>query len=187
MTNDLPRVMQQLIRDHGNMTRLLDVLQGELDSYRAGRTIDFEVVTRIVDYILNFPELRHHPREDLVFRHLAARDAASGRRVETILAEHREMAALTRKFAAALRNLQSDLEMPRPWLESLFATFIATNRAHMRREEEVYFPLAMLNLTAADWQKIDAQAGGTGDDPLFGGRVDAEYQALHDRILRLAG
>jgi len=187
MTNHLPRMMQQLTRDHGNMARLLDVLQVELDHYKAGNTIDFEIVSRIVDYVVNFPELRHHLREDLVFRHLAERDPASGHRVKSIMAEHCDLAALSRKFSAALRNLQRDAEMPRAWLVSLFESFIAANRGHMEREEELYFPLAMRNLTAADWQRIEAEAAEISNDPLFGGRVDRDYQALHDRILSLAG
>ena len=156
MSDHLPSILQQMRRDHGNMARLLDVLQAELNRYKVGDTLDFEVVSRIVDYVLNFPDLRHHPREDLVFRYLADRDPASSHRVETILAEHRELAALSRKLSAALGNLQRDVEMPRPWLETLLDSFIARNRDHMRREEELFFPLAMHALTAADWQKIEA-------------------------------
>jgi hemerythrin-like domain-containing protein len=186
MAKDLPRIMRQLMQDHRNMARLLDVLQEELERYRAGGSIDFEVVSRIVDYVLNFPELRHHPREDLVFRHLAGRDAASGRLVAAIIAEHGDLAALSRKLAAALRNLHQNAEMSRPWLESLLGSFITKYWEHMGREEDVYFPLAMRMLTASDWQRIEEEATEGGADPLFGGSIDADYQALHDRILSLA-
>jgi hemerythrin-like domain-containing protein len=186
LTDQLPRILQQLIRDHRNMARLLDVLQEELEHYRQTKKADFEVLSRIVDYVLNFPELRHHPREDLVFRHLRRKNPLDARQAEAILAEHRDLGALTRKLSAAVHNLWHDVEMPRPWFESAIADFISKYRQHMREEEEIYFPLALKTLEPADWRTIDAEIGQPGDDPLFGGKTDAEYQSLHDRILRLA-
>ena len=188
MPSESPRIIQQLIRDHRNMARLIDVLQEELESYRQTKSADFEVLSRIVDYVLNFPELRHHPREDLVFKQLKRKDPTVARQAEEILADHRELAAMTRKLSAAVNNLWHEVEMPRSWFESAIDDFIAKYRRHMRAEEEIYFPLALQNLTAGDWQMIEAEAeaGRPGDDPLFGGKIDAEYQALHDRILRLA-
>jgi hemerythrin-like domain-containing protein len=186
MPDGSPRIIQQLVRDHRNMAQLLDVLHEELERYRHTRLIDFEVLSRLIDYILNFPELRHHPREDLIFRHLKQRDPATLQRTESILAEHSELGLLTRKLSAAVRNLWRDVEMPRSEFESLVETYINAYRHHMRQEEEVYFPLALMSLQPSDWEEIEAEAASSGADPLFGGKTDAEYQALHDRILRLA-
>lgn len=186
MPGEVPRIIQQLIRDHRNMARLLDVLEEELEHYRQTKIADFEVLFRIVDYVLNFPELRHHPREDLIFRHLEQRDPAGARRAETILAEHWEMSALTRTLSAAVHNLWRDTEMPRPWFESVMDRYISKYRQHMREEEEVYFPLALKSLGPSDWQAIEGESTRSEADPLFGEKTDATYQALHDRILRLA-
>lgn len=186
MPDESPRIVQQLIRDHRNMAGLLDVLHEELKHYRATKHVDLDVLSRIVDYILNFPELRHHPREDLIFRHLKQKGAAHAQRTESILAEHKELATLTRRLSAAVRNLSQDVEMPRSQFEALVESYINTYRRHMRQEEEVYFPLALMNLAPSDWAEIEAEASLPGADPLFGEKTDAEYQALHDRILRLA-
>ena len=83
-------------------------------------------------------------------------------------------------------NLWHEVEMPRAWFEAVIDDFIVKYRRHMREEEEIYFPLALKELDATDWQAIEAEAAQPGDDPLFGGKTDAEYQVLHDRILRLA-
>jgi len=186
MPENLPPLIQQLGRDHRNMARLLDILSEELKRYKSGETIDFEVVSRIIDYVLNFPELRHHPREDFAYKILKQRDPAVAAKVEGILSEHKELGALTRKFAAAVRNLEHDAEMPRGWFESLFSQFITTYRQHMRTEDEVFFPLAAKYLSDADWKEAEGSVRETEHDPLFGGRIDAEYQSLHDRIIRLA-
>ena len=186
MPDESPRIMRQLIRDHRNMSGLLDVLSEELERYRHTRQFDFEVLSRLVDYILNFPELRHHPREDLIFRHLRERNPSALQDTERILSEHKELAGLTRRLSAAVRNLWQNVEMPRSELESLIENYIETYRQHMRQEEETYFPLALMTLQPLDWARIDAESAVLSTDPLFGGKTDAEYQVLHDRILRLA-
>ncbi|NJM91274.1 MAG: hemerythrin domain-containing protein [Rhodospirillaceae bacterium] len=186
MPDESPRIIRQLIRDHRNMSRLLDVLSEELERSRHTKHVDFEVLSRLVDYILNFPELRHHPREDLIFRRLKRKSPSLLQRTESILAEHKELAELTRRLSAAIRNLWQDIEMPRGQFESLVEKYVAMYRQHMQQEEEIYFPLALMNLLPADWAEIEAEAAVDGTDPLFGGKSDAEYQALHDRILRLA-
>jgi len=186
MPGETPRIVQQLLRDHRNMAGLLDVLHEELERYRQTGQVDFEVLSRLIDYILNFPELRHHPREDLIFRYLKQKNRLAVQEAEDILSEHWELAALTRRLSAAVRNLWQDVEMPRAEFESLVETYVESYRRHMRQEEEVYFPLALMSLEPADWQKIEAEPPLPGSDPLFGGKADADYQALHDRILRLA-
>jgi hemerythrin-like domain-containing protein len=186
MVGESPRIVQQLIRDHRNMAGLLDVLHEELEGYRRTKYVDFEVLSRLVDYILNFPELRHHPREDLIFKHLKQKDPSTRQKTESIVAEHKELAALTRRLSAAVRNLWQDVEMPRTEFESLVENYIKTYRRHMHQEEEIYFPLALMRLQPSDWAEIESEAALPGTDPLFGGKTDAEYQALHDRILRLA-
>jgi hemerythrin-like domain-containing protein len=186
MADASPQIVPQLLRDHRNMARLLDVLHEELERYRQTRQLDFEVLSRLVDYILNYPQLRHHPREDLIFRHLRRKDPSASQDAERILAEHNELADLTRRLSAAIRNLWQEVEMPRSEFETLVETYIGTYRRHMHQEEEGYFPLALMQLDAFDWARIEAEAASSASDPLFGGRTDAQYQALHDRILRLA-
>lgn len=185
MPDELPLIIQKLLRDHGNMARLLDVLQEEVERYRETGRADFQILSRILDYVLTFPELRHHPREDLIFQRLKQRNPAVAHQAEAIMAEHHELASLTRKLSAALHNLRHGIEMQRDRFEALVRSYIKANREHMRKEEEVYFPLAIWALDPVDWQDLDCDPSDSNGDPLFGDRIDAQYQALHDRILRL--
>lgn len=186
MSDELPLTIQKLLRDHGNMARLLDVLQEEMDHCRETNRADFQVLSRIMDYVLTFPELRHHPREDLILQRLQKRNPAAARQAEAIMTEHQELAALARKLSAALHNLQHGVEMQRDWFEALVRACIKANREHMRKEEDQYFPLALQALDPVDWRHLDGDPLDSKVDPLFGDRIDTEYQALHDRILRLA-
>lgn len=186
MNDVMPRVLKQLISDHRNMSKLLDVLNEELERYRHAGALDFDVLTRILDYIRNYPDLRHHPREDLLFKHLQRKHPVEVDAVSTLLLEHEELAALTRRFSAAIRNLMQGFAMPRPEFEALIALYIGSHRSHMRQEEQVYFPLLRKHLEPMDWRQVELDATKPGADPLFGGKIDAEYQTLHDRIMSLA-
>jgi hemerythrin-like domain-containing protein len=186
MPSDVSATYRQLVTDHRNMAQLLDVLQSEMEDYRQSRHVDFAILSMLLDYILNFPELRHHPRENVIFERVKRRDVDASKTIEDILLEHKDLAALARKLSAAIHNLRLEVEMPRTWFEDLVKTYIRRNREHMVKEEEKFFPLALKILSASDWQEFDTQGAAERPDPLFGGKVDAEYQMLHDRILRLA-
>lgn len=183
--NHIPSVIEQLRVDHRNMTRLLGLLRSELEASRVGDTLDFDLLGSVMEYTLHFPDLCHHPKEDLIFRRMQLRDPPAAARIGDLLREHARLGELTRQFAAALRNRARDVEMPRAWFENLMESYIAANQRHIAEEERVFFPQAMVSLSDADWDEIDAQAAAK-PDPLFGGALAAEYRRLHERIMRLA-
>ena len=114
----VPRTIEQLQLDHRNMTRLLRLLRSELEGSRAGDTLDFDLLGSVMEYTLHYPDLFHHPKEDLVYRRILLRDPASASRVGDLLQEHAHLADLTRQFAAALHNRANDVEMPRRGVEA---------------------------------------------------------------------
>lgn len=96
---DAPRMIQALRREHANLTRLLDLLEREIDLFdRAGKP-DYEIVEAILAYCLDYPDECHHPKEDAVLAKLRARDADAAAAVGDLEGEHRELAALTRQLA----------------------------------------------------------------------------------------
>ena len=167
------------------MTRLLRLLRSELEGSRAGDTLDFDLLGSVMEYTLHYPDLFHHPKEDMVYRRMVARDPTAAARVGDLLQEHAHLAELSRQFAAALHNRANDVEMPRRWFEKLMETYITTNEHHIAEEERVFLPLAMVTLSDADWVELDDRVAGASD-PLFGGKLAGEYRRLHDRIVRLA-
>jgi hemerythrin-like domain-containing protein len=183
MTDHMPRAIEQLQLDHRNMTRLLDVLRKELEAYRSGRTPDFDLLNSIMDYTLNYPDLCHHPKENLIYERMVARDPTAKSRVDDLLREHAQLGELTRKLAAALRNVSRDSEIPREWFEGIIESYLAANYRHIAAEEETFFPQAVLTLNQADWGAIDASVTAP-EDPLFGGKVAKDYRALYERIMR---
>jgi len=177
------QVIDRLRGDHRNMLQLLRVLEEELDLYRSGGPADFDLIRQIIDYTLHYPSLIHHPREDLLFRRLVQRDPEAKSLIGDLVKEHDELAQLTQRFAAAVRNITHEAEVPREWFENLSRGYIATLRQHMAIEEQALFPRLLSTLPESDWAEIDAMVD-SGYDPLFGSKIEKHYQKLHWRIMQ---
>jgi hemerythrin-like domain-containing protein len=178
------QVLEQIQRDHRNMRLLLDIVEEEMDAYHEDRVPDFELLRSIAEYTLNYPDLVHHPKEDLVFQRLVARDPAAKGVIGDLTQEHKRLGELTRRFAAAIANAARDVEMPREWLESLAKEYLSANLRHMQLEETQFLPRAMAALTDQDWAEVDAKAA-SGNDPVFGEKVEKAYLAIYERIQKV--
>ena len=180
------QVIDQLGRDHRNLRILLDIVEEEMNAYQAGHVPDFDLLRMIAEYTLHYPDLVHHPREDVVFERLVIRDPGAKAAIGDLVKEHRRLGELTRRFAAAMNNVAHDVALPREWLDSLAREYLQANRLHMQIEEEHFLPRAMAVLTEEDWAAIGERLAHT-DDPVFGEKVAKAYLYLHERILRIHG
>src|SRR5215470_4965043 len=179
-------VIDQLGRDHRNLHFLLDIVEEEMDAYRNGRVPDFDLLRMIAEYTLHYPDLVHHPRENIIFERLLMRDPGARTVIGDLVEDHRRLGELTRRFTAAISNAARDVQLPRGWLDSLAKEYLLANRLHMQGEEERFLPRAMEILTDDDWAAIDERIEHA-DDPVFGEKVAKPYQSLHERILKLHG
>jgi hemerythrin-like domain-containing protein len=123
-------------------------------------------------------------KEDLVYNRLLQRDPASADEILDLLTDHARLGALTRRFAAALRNVAHDVELPRDLFEGVAREYLEETRRHMELEETEFFPRALLRLESEDWAEIEA-AIASPEDPLFSDRLADEYRKLHQLILEL--
>ena len=182
---DAPRMIQALRREHANLTRLLDLLEREIDLFdRAGKP-DYEIVEAILAYCLDYPDECHHPKEDAVLAKLRARDADAAAALGDLEGEHRELAALTRQLADSVDRVLMEAEMPRDWLTGAGRRFVIAYRRHMEREEATFFPAAARALAPQDWAEI-AERMADPEDPLFGIKTEKRFEALRRDIQSLA-
>lgn len=178
----MSQVIAQLREDHANIARILDLLAREVIAFNQGRAPDYYLVELILDYILGYPQLVHHPKEDLLFERLQSRAPDAAADVGDLKREHAELATLTRRFSAAVGNILHDAELPREWFVDVANDFLTFMRRHMQMEEVTFYPAALRALSDEDWRQIDAVIEAPAD-PLFGGKVDARYRVLYDEIL----
>jgi hemerythrin-like domain-containing protein len=180
----MAEVLRSLRREHANMAKLLDVLERQIAVFNADGSADYDIIEAIVGYSLNYPDLCHYPKEDLVFRKLRARDAAAAKAVGDRHVEHEKLAALTRRFAAAVHQVLWDPEMPSGWFSRVVQDFVKSSRRHIHMQEEFFFPAAVRTLTAEDWTEIDTRLTDRVY-PFFCDKVEKPFRALHNDILSL--
>lgn len=177
----MPKVLNELRQDHRNNARLWDLLGRELKVFKKGGLPDYDLVEIILEYCLNYPDLFHHPKEDLIYQRLKDRDPASGNIVGDLEQEHARLTALTRRFSNALKNVLEDEQLPRDWFLDVANDFLTFSRNHMQMEEVLFFPAARQHLTPDDWAKVEAASKKVGD-PLFGELINEKYRRLYDEI-----
>ncbi|HEM46912.1 MAG TPA: hemerythrin domain-containing protein [Alphaproteobacteria bacterium] len=181
----MPEVLRQLGREHADIAKLLALLNRQLAIFSSGKRPDYDLVRKVIDYFLDYPDAVHHPKEDLIYRELAERDEALAAAIGDIEREHEQLAAKVRELAEILREILAEELIDRARVRDLTDDFARTYRNHMRREEEEIFPAAEKTLTGEAWARIDAHAEDR-DDPLFGSRVAEHYRRLRDEIEGLA-
>jgi len=171
--------------EHRNLWRIavtLDQLRGEIG---ADSPPDPKLFNAIFDYIDDFVDRLHHPKEDaFLFRLLRQRSPEAAAVLDRLQAEHRNGPQNLKLLRARLVAAASSTAAGEEFADAL-KTYTDNLKAHIRSEEKDVMPLAQGALTAADWAEIDT-AFADNDDPLFGGRAQAEFRELFHRIASLA-
>ena len=160
--------LEELYTDHANMRVLLQMLERELDRYRDGKIPDFELLQSMINDIIVFQNLVHHPKEDLVFARLIQREPIGAEPILDLLTDHARLAVVSRRFVVALHDIASGIEVRRDWFDQLLSEFLTAIRSHMNLEERKFFPRAADCLSDEDWLEIDAMM-----DKIKGLRISA--------------
>ena len=174
----MSETMQRLRQDHTNLSRLLTALERQVTAMERGNEADWDIVRRIVEYCLAYPDLHHHPLEDLVLARLQNKEPVIATPFIGLVTEHQELSASLRRVAAAIEQVLQDATVPRDWFIRVVRKFLSTQRDHTRREELQFYPAAEGALGAADWADLDRSASRLPDDPLFSRLTDRRYLAL---------
>ena len=171
-----------LHKDHANVARLLELLNGELKVFEKGGQPDFAMMREVMRYMTQYPDAFHHPKEDLVFEKLGQRAQSAIPDVEELEREHGalrtrgdELVGLLADFDESDVGLCERIELK----TSEYSLFLET---HMRKEEHNVFPLSKSLLIRKDWSDIESGIQQRLD-PLFGTVIEKGYQALRQALL----
>lgn len=175
-------IIDGLRSDHSRLTKLLDALERQIDAFSEGSTLDFEIADGVLHYCRTYPDLHHHPREDMVFDRLQARDPEAAAAMGDLRVEHAKLAELTQRFGEALEAVEQDTPMERGALTDTAREFLKGYRHHILMEEKHFFPAAERILTPADWRQLVGELEHV-EDPLFDRREDERFEALYQDIV----
>ena len=162
----MAHMLDTIREEHLSMARLLDLLEQQIELFEDGQPADYLLMNEIIEYFLTFPDLFHHPKENLILDRLRRRAPDLARKVGDLDGQHSDISDELHRFARVLANLLLEVEMPRDSFVKLARGFIERERKHMSQEEAVFFPAARAGLTEEDWDDI-AATSQAARDPLL--------------------
>jgi branched-chain amino acid transport system ATP-binding protein len=177
-----------ITEEHQNLWRIaitMDMVADEIDN---GSQVDPAFFHSVFDYIEQFVDSAHHPKEDdFLFRLMRQRSAAAAAVLDRLQAEHQNGPENLKILRQALA--ESATSSATSTNKAAFATVLRTYtqglKNHIRAEEKDAIPLAREILTTDDWAEID-RAFLDNEDPVFGEKANAEFRELFHRIASLA-
>lgn len=176
------KIMAELHQDHIHLTRLLNMLDEQVEFLGSDGDPDFFLMIDIANYIQHYPDLVHHPKEDQVYRVLRERTDKWTDIVDSLLDEHRHLPEVTLEFLNLLEGAASSYSIvSREDLKEKIENFIKIEREHMNKEENTIFPLIEKTLNEQDWEAVETNLIKK-TDPLFGAQVEQSYENLYQSI-----
>jgi hemerythrin-like domain-containing protein len=167
--------------EHVRFASLLDFIEQQMDAFHAGRDPDFELLRDVVYYLHHYADRYHHPRENVAFAQLVARDPWIGLVIGRVLQEHRVLENAGETLLKHLEDILEDAVIARETVEAAAATYLVYYRHHLAVEEAEILPRAARILKPEDWAAV-AAAVPTASDPLFGDDVAERYRELRRRL-----
>lgn len=170
--------LQMLLEDHKTLGGVIDALELCLPQISQRDPYTLDLLANLIDYIAEYPDQVHHPREDRIIEHLIDKGLTPSERiiVELTVAQHAELAAATASMELDIDALLSKQQGAGMQLDHDARIYLAMQKEHMRREEQQLFPMAVRLLTATDWSEIKASETDV-PDPLRESRLN-RYASL---------
>ena len=177
-------IIDSLRQEHRNIEKLLQVLEQELKVFARGERPDYEVIQAVIAYFQVYPDVYHHPPENLVFQKLKARNSTAAANIGDLEAAHRSGSDRLRQVAQSVDSVLADRELLRQDVEDVIRDFIEQERRHIAMEERDFFPAAVKALEPQDWMEITSRLTDQ-PDPLFSEIVEERFDAVRRHIMQL--
>lgn len=179
-------VIERIQQDHRNTEQLLQLIEQETDHLEAGDFTNLPLLSDIMHYFVNYPDLYHHPLEDQVFAVMKKKSPSAAASVDQLYSEHVQMVEASEALLERTTELQGNAVTPRNKVVQEFRDYVRQYRAHIDREERELMPAAAKTLDANDWRSLEKQFA-TSADPLFGKILQRQYHTLYKVIMAEAG
>ena len=144
----LPRALDVLRQEHRQMSQRLNLLEGQLDLLELNLETNSELLLQITGFFRSYPDLYHHPKEELLLARLAEVAPEAARELFGIPSEHQKAALELVGLSHALKSMLREPERARERFHAAAKTFADNERRHMRWEEKCFLRLCsgfMLN------------------------------------------
>jgi len=174
-------LLRRLQEDHENMSRLLDLLDRELERLRRlDSDVDHRLLCDIAHYFTAFPDAVHHPLEEELFALLRDKQPELAGRLAALHQDHVDLAAIGRDFHELMLSVCNGQPVRRDRLLAQGEQFLERQRRHMEAEGQGVFQRAPEALSEPELAALERRRSGA--DPLFGEQLREEYARLREAI-----
>jgi hemerythrin-like domain-containing protein len=174
----MSNLVEQIHEDHVNVSRILDLIEQEVDRARNEEMPDLELLEDAMRYMTNYSDLVHHPKEDSMFEKLIVKEPDVANEVAVLREEHETLARLSTEFLEIVKAAEYGDFVLRDDVIKRGSEYVDMLRSHMDAEEVGLLKRARASLTSADLEKIDAEYA-SAHDPLMEKSLEQEYGALY--------
>lgn len=178
--------IRQLKEEHRGALLMLDILESVCRRLEEGRHVDLSHPDRILDFLKGFVDICHHAKEEECF-FPALEEAGLSREsgpIRVMLMEHEEGRVRIREMKKALAALRGgDLSAARSFAENARA-YGGLLRSHIRKEDDVLFPMAEERLSPEKWEELAAMFDKVEEERVGPGRHEA-YHAMMEELKAL--
>jgi len=171
--------------DHNNLWRIATAVDQLVIELEDGGALEAEFLGSVLDYIEQFQERLHYPKEDdFLFRFLRLRSPEVANMLDRLERDHRQAASHHAALQSSLKNVMAG-QLSGAALAKQLRQYTADLKTHILTEEKQLLPLAHKTLVAEDWREID-RAFHDPVHPLFGDAAQAEFREWYHRIVSVA-
>lgn len=176
------RAIDIIKKEHLSLNTVLHCLNQLALDLESGRMraqdVDFELFAMILNYIEEFLDTMHHPKEDnFLFPALLKRNSEAHETIFTLQEQHKNGAVLRGKLEVLLQAVKDKHSREIDRLIEALKDYITMNREHIKLEETVVIPMAREYLSEEDWAPIDV-AFNDHKDPVFGDEPRNKFRKL---------
>lgn len=178
-------LIESLRAEHVFLSDVLDIIAAQLALIEAGEDADFEVFQDAVYFMTEYPDLFHHPRENLIYRRMMRHHRKHRSVVRELEADHARLAALSLALREVVEDTAEDIPLERGTLVARGHDYIDAQRRHIGVEEREVFPLVQEVLNEADWKAINdtvSTAGPVGLREITRVRFRTLHDVLHGDV-----
>ena len=147
-------IIDEIRAEHRMKTRLLSLLEGEMEAFARGKRPDFELVRDVIDFLSEWGAKCHHPREEALLGALAERDPAARKAIGELEVVHGRLAGQLANMATAISSILMEVETSREAFVAMARNYLGRQKDHLAIEENVLLPMAERALSPQEAERL---------------------------------
>ncbi len=175
-------IMDKLHEDHKNYVKLLKLMDSLLTGLKQGSDKGYRELYLIMNYMTRYPDIFHHPYEDIIFAELETLEGVDIDEIERLKAEHSKIYHESRALLDELDAVVNGHIVEKERIQELAQQYTDSLREHMNTEESKIFPMINDRMTEASWDNISDSLKHV-NDPIFDGPTSDEYKLIYNQVV----